>query len=294
MRNFVAVMCAKRFLILFFAALVAMAASAQELVVDTLPRRVAWATARVRMRAPRMADADWSATLGDTSKYMRVRVRMSAPSEIYGRRAVATAFCGGRGGEAELGKAEFDCAGDEASVRIVYDGYSARVYAGEVANVLVCRLDSLCPGPFVVEGAEPVEAWARFLPIPEPEAPAFSTADSLLVYLQASDDPREGLWRYLDRDMDANRATLGAYYDLATVRRPDGGYDIISLDVSGPLQIKGRLAPTIFIGHFDLAWRDASGLPVADEASAQFAPDGSILTLRFPLHRAQIRFSRAR
>lgn len=281
--------------------LAAIGASAQALVVDTLPVRVAWASARIRAKAPRMGAAHWTATLGDTSDYICVRVRMSAPTEIYGRRATATAFRGSRGGEAEVGVAEFDCSADEASVHIVYDGCSARVYAGDKANVLVCRLDSLCPGPLAVEGAEPVEAWARFIPLPEPEMSRFASVDALIAYLDDSTDPREGLWRYLDRDMDASRATLGAYYDLATVRSADGVYDIICIGHRGaasapvlPLQIKGRLTPTIFIGNFDLAWLDSSGLPVADEANAQFAPDGSILALRFPLLRAQLRFSRAR
>ena len=279
--------------------LTAICALAQSVVVDTLPPRVAWASARIRVEAPRMGAADWAATLGDTSDYLRVRVHMSAPAEIYGRRAVATALRGGRGGEAEVGAAEFDCAGDEASVRIVCDGYSARIYVGDKANVLVCRLDSLCAGPLVVEGAEPVEAWARFLPLPEPEMSPFASVADLQARLAASDDPREGLWRYLDRDMDPSRATFGAYYDLATVRRPDGAYDIICIGHRGastapvlPLQIKGRLTPTIFIGNYDLAWIDASGLPVSDEANAQFTPDGSILALRFPLLGAQLRFSR--
>lgn len=286
----------KAFFILFFAAL---AVSAQTSVVDTLPERVAWATARVRAQAPRRGAADWAVTLGDTSNnYLRVRVHVPEYSEIYGRRAVAAAQVGGRGGEWLAGTAEFDCAGDEASVRIVYDGCSVRVYAGDVANVLVCRLDSLCGGPFVVEGADPVEAWARFLPIPAPEMAPFADVDDLLAYLSASTDPREGLWRYLDRDMEDARASLGARYDLATVRRPGGAYDIIYLagSVPGwrPLQIKGLLAPTIFIGHYDLVWFDATGIPVSDESNAQFAPDASILTLLFPLHRAQLRFSRAR
>lgn len=305
MRNFVAVMRARIILILLLAMLTPSVLSAESMVVDTLPGRMAWASARIRMQAPRMGAADWVATLGDTSEYMRVRVHMPPRDEIYGRRCAAVAFGCAGGTERELGRAEFDCSADEASVRIVYDGYSARIYTGDVANVLVCKVDSLCPGPISVDGdCVVVEAWARFLPLPEPEMSAFATIDSLLAYLSASEDQYEGLWRYLDRDMDASRTDLGAYYDLATVRRADGGYDIIYLGYSGanemgvarhwrPLQIKGRLAPTIFIGNFDLAWREASGVDVGAEANAQFAPDASILALRFPLLRAQLRFSRA-
>lgn len=294
-------MSVKRFITIILA-LVAFAAAAEEVVIDTLPRRMGWATARMRVRAPRRGSADWTATLGDTAtNYMRVRVAMPAREEIYGRRAVAVAAVGGRAGEREVGRAEFDCSADEASLRIVYDGYSARVYAGDAANVLVCRLDSLCAGPLTADipaGASLAEAWARFLPIPEPEMAPFATVDDLLARIAASADPYEGLWRYLDRDMDPVLATLDARYTLATVRRPDGTYDIIYLSSDAalpgwrPLQIKGRLAPTIFIGNFDLRWLDAVGILVGEEANAQFAPDGAILALRFPLLRAQLRFSR--
>lgn len=305
MRNFVAVMWIRIILVFILAMSASMSLSAERLVVDTLPGRMAWASARLRMRAPRMGASEWAATMGDTLTYVRVRVYMPVRDEIYGRRCVATAYSADGGVEREIGRAEFDCSADEASVRIIYDGYSARIYAGDAANVLVCRLDSLCPGPLSVDGdAMLVEAWGRYLPLPQPQMSRFATVDGLIAYLSASDDPYEGLWRYLDRDMDASRAALGGYYDLATARSADGGYDIIYLGHRGaeetdasrhwrPLQIKGRLSPTIFIGNFDLSWMEASGVDVGAEANAQFAPDGSILSLRFPLLRAQLRFSRS-
>lgn len=283
----------KRFLTIIIIALAALAASAQATVVDTLPPRMAWAVARVRVDAPGMGPADWTATLGDTTDCIRVRMHVPTRQEIYGRHVIATASRATQAGETLLGQAAFDSHADRSTLRVVYDGISARLYVGETANTLLCRVDSLPSGPIAVTGAAPAEAWVRCLPIPDPEPPLYADAAQITAHLAASADPYEGQWRYLDRDMDDSRATLAANYTLATVRAPDGTYQIIQL-APVPLKTKGRLRPTIFIGHFDLDWRDAAGMPLADETNAQFTPDGSILTLRFPLHKSQLRFSRIR
>lgn len=135
-----------------------------------------------------------------------------------------------------------------------------------------------------------------------PERAPFASPDSLLAYLAASSDPREGLYTYLDKDIPAGSPAAISHpeaYRLAVTRdphRPDA-YIIIYLDGPAPawqpLEIKGRLAPTVFTNHFNLSWTDSARrtLPAAD-TYAQYSENASILTLSFPLLQASFRLSR--
>lgn len=126
------------------------------------------------------------------------------------------------------------------------------------------------------------------------------TAESLADYFAASTDPLEGFWSYLDRDNDPQWAIPGGFYELAVVRNPDtAAYDIIYLsgaEVGGsrwrPGMRKGSLTPTIFADHYRLAWTDARFLSDYAEATADLSLSNTVLTLNFPLHRSQLRFSR--
>lgn len=127
----------------------------------------------------------------------------------------------------------------------------------------------------------------------------FYDTDSLMAYLKESIDGYEGVWRYLDRNMNEKYASMGGRYTIATVANGGGGYDIIYLDGADtndkrwqPLCVKGTLAPTIFKGNYDMKWIDAGGLEYSDDTNAQYADDGSILTLSFPALNTQLRFSR--
>lgn len=127
---------------------------------------------------------------------------------------------------------------------------------------------------------------------------AFETVEDLNKYLAESEDDRECCWRYLDRDTDPRRLNTGGDYRLATVRRDDGGYDIIYLGGATanaanwrPLMLKGRLKPTAFISHYDLVWFDAFGRAIDTETSADLT-DGAILHLNFPLQGGSIRYQR--
>lgn len=129
----------------------------------------------------------------------------------------------------------------------------------------------------------------------------FESVEDLTAYIRSSKDPVEGLWKYLDRDIDLDKAQLGGTYSLATVRRPDGDYDIIFLAGANmrrsdwqPLRIKGRLRPTIFDSHFDLEWHTATGVTLREDTHATIEQDGAILRLNFPLSNSSIRFSRVR
>ncbi len=121
---------------------------------------------------------------------------------------------------------------------------------------------------------------------------------SLARYLASSEDPMEGMWQYLDRDMEEKIARMGGRYVLATVRNDDGNYDIIY--VSGaqvndkqwrPYLLKGTLKPTIFTGNYDAMWIDTNFNPISDEVQATI-DNGVILSIKLPLLKAQLRFSK--
>lgn len=129
----------------------------------------------------------------------------------------------------------------------------------------------------------------------------FASVDSLLAYLDASDDVLEGVWTYLDRDIDRSKADIGAYYTLATVADGEGGYHIVYLGgennysyVWEPLEIKGELHRTPFINNYDLIWICADGHTLRRDTSAAFEAGNSILRLNFPLLGSSLRFMRRR
>lgn len=123
--------------------------------------------------------------------------------------------------------------------------------------------------------------------------------EELHRYLDHSTDRHEGVWRYLDRDVDAGVARAGGEYRLATVSDGDGGYLILYLSgaqVNGDKwksgMIKGRLKPTIFVDHYDLEWMDAMMEKVSGDASGEINLNLGILTVTMPLEKATLRYSR--
>lgn len=133
--------------------------------------------------------------------------------------------------------------------------------------------------------------------VPQPEYAPFADTDSLIRHLEASVDGAEGLWQYLDRDTDPKLAVPAARYRFATVAEDGGTYAIVLLDPVGqfaPLQIKGRLTPTPFQGHYNLYWLDAAGLPVDAENSATLELRGTVLRLSFPLLKSTLRYMRVK
>lgn len=123
------------------------------------------------------------------------------------------------------------------------------------------------------------------------------TRQALDEHFTTSVDPIEGYWQYQDRDIEEKWLQLGGRYMVAVVSAP-GGYDIIY--VSGaqvhPDQwqtglLKGHLTKTIFDGHYDLTWIDATFQPISEDAYAMF-DNGVLLTLNFPVYRSQMRLSK--
>ena len=130
-------------------------------------------------------------------------------------------------------------------------------------------------------------------------APRFATVGELEGYLATSTDLREGIYRYMDRDMDAAYAVPGGYYDLAVVRMPMAGPETYCLlYLSGAthsasawkaLMPKGMLRRTEYLTGYDLVWRTTDGGILNRENNGDFG-DGAILTLRLPLYHATLRF----
>ena len=133
----------------------------------------------------------------------------------------------------------------------------------------------------------------------QPLVTEWTTAD-LDSHFALSNDPAEGYWQYLDREMEEKKVKLGGRYTIAVVKNMDDGYDIIY--ISGAVvnsrnwhtgMLKGRLTKTTFIDEYDMVWYDSDMKYMPNDLSAG-VENGSILTLRFPTLNSQIRFSKVR
>ena len=123
------------------------------------------------------------------------------------------------------------------------------------------------------------------------------TREELDEYFANSNDPAEGYWKYLDRDLEEDWLRLGGRYTLAVVRADDG-YDLIYIDgaqVKKSLwessMIKGHISKTMFTGNYNLTWIDATMEPMDGDAYATIE-NGVILTLNFPEYKSQVRFAK--
>lgn len=123
------------------------------------------------------------------------------------------------------------------------------------------------------------------------------TRESLDQHFALSDDPIEGYWQYQDRDMEDRWLRLGGRYTVAVVAA-DKGYDIIyvsgaQVNASGWREglLKGHISKTIFDGHYDLEWIDATFEPIAQDAYAAFE-NGVLMTLNFPIYKSSLRLSK--
>lgn len=125
------------------------------------------------------------------------------------------------------------------------------------------------------------------------------TIGKLRERFSRSSDPVEGFWRYFDRQNDPAYARPGGEYTLALVNNGRRGeYDIVLVDGARvyadkwrPMMLKGQLRATVFNGHYDLSWIDASFEPMTSDIHATIE-DGALLTLSFPLYKTTLRFSK--
>lgn len=162
------------------------------------------------------------------------------------------------------------------------DSFTSGIYAGAASRVSVER--------FVTKS---------FCNPAQPLVTEWTTAN-LDSHFALSNDPAEGYWQYLDREMEEKKVKLGGRYTIAVVKNMDDGYDIIY--ISGAVvnsrnwhtgMLKGRLTKTTFIDEYDMVWYDSDMKYMPNDLSAG-VENGSILSLRFPTLNSQIRFSKVR
>ena len=134
-----------------------------------------------------------------------------------------------------------------------------------------------------------------------PEFSRFDSPEALYAYLDASTNPREGIYAYLDKNIPTTSPAAISQpeefkFAIVADESYPGALTLLFLEGSSdewqPLEIKARLCPTAFIGHFDLEWIDDRHRHIAGDTYAQFNENSSILTLNFPLLDASFRLSR--
>lgn len=123
------------------------------------------------------------------------------------------------------------------------------------------------------------------------------TLEALDRHFAQSKNPYEGYWTYLDRDMEDTWLKLGGRYTIALVETTSG-YDLIYIDGAQvkkslwhPGMKKGEMKNTIFTDNFTGTWIDATLEPISQDVYATFE-SGVILTIKFPVYKSQIRFSK--
>ena len=106
----------------------------------------------------------------------------------------------------------------------------------------------------------------------------------------------EGIWTYLDRNIDETFLKLGGRYQLVVIKDEDGSYNImyydgadVNCDEWSCGMLKGRLCPTRFKNNYQLIWYDSSFEEMNDDTYATIDED-DIMTLYFPNEKGQIRF----
>ena len=165
-------------------------------------------------------------------------------------------------------------------------------------GVEVWSVGALSVPVFAVEACRP----------PEDAFASGYTAEELAERFGKSTDPIEGYWTYFDRENDPMYARPGGRYTLALVRKESDRavghefvpvcYDIVYIDGAKtlgdkwkPLMLKGELRSTIFEGHYDLQWIDATFDRMTDDIHATI-DNASLLTLSFPMLKTTLRFSK--
>lgn len=212
---------------------------------------------------------------------------------------------------------------DQFSLRLMADEFGARLYCGDGEEFTSGKISiDAHPASHIFATADRqlaptvkrnnIEYYRPAIQCP------FSDIASLDEYLNATTDPIEGRWRFLDRNIDTEYSTLGGSYKLAIVKNNGANipefvnisnnaaiYDIVYIGGAALYDefwnfgdIKGWMVATPFAGEYDLYWLDAKRQPAAmtltDNTTENSATvtNSALLTLKFPLLKAEIRLSR--
>ncbi len=194
----------------------------------------------------------------------------------------------------------------ENTIAINVENNNVTVWAGreKMDIVLEAKLDNrILPGNHVglYAGSEAkleIDRTAlQFTPDSRIVSPTRWNMDSLREHFAQSSDPVEGLWVYLDRDMDDKWTKMGGRYMLAVVRNGDS-YDIIYCDGAQvmkqdwkPFLIKGKMTPTMFSGVYNGMWIDSTFQPITEDVQITIE-NGVVMAVNFPVLKSQLRFSK--
>lgn len=280
------------------------------MLVDSLPAGVRTMTFHVRVKTETRGAAEWGIVWNYVSDgdCHGVSVRFCGRGQgddVFADEVTVVEYDVSGGVRSEISRKEYrgdvDPRGDGFSLRLKVTP-SGSVVSGGTASQLFefpVAFDSRSAGGVGVVTKSPLTVMRRTLDYVPVARPQFTAVEDIEAYLSASDDPCECYWTYFDRNTDPLRANPGGLYTLATVSDGAGGYYILYIDGATvnndfwrPLQVKGRLTPTVFQGHYNLLWFDSYGEAMTQEQSAAIE-NASLLTLNFPLYGAVIRFSRA-
>lgn len=129
-------------------------------------------------------------------------------------------------------------------------------------------------------------------------APTQWTIEKLKDHFEQSSNPVEGFWTYLDRDVEDKWMRIGGRYTIALVETDEGNYDIIYCDGAQVKKndwqagmLKGKMTKTLFNNVFNGMWVDATFEPINEDV--QYSIENAvILTLKLPVYKSQIRFSK--
>lgn len=294
----------------------AVAVSPGVVALDTLPPFFNSLDYHYRVEIPRnCTDASWSITLtyndSSTTVINANRIGSSSDDVLYGL-PLSINVSNFSANRLSANFSDYDIVKD---IDPTVDSWSMTLTQNPEDNSAICSIGQRAPllsFPIETEGLKSITAstdsklrlarLSMFVSEGDSLKSSFITSiDHLKTVLADSHNSAEGLWRYLDRDTDLRKLNLGANYMLATVTAPDGSIEILYLGHSGdastnlkrwqPLMIKGRLTPTIFIGHYDLVWYDAFGSKIIYETSADII-DGAILKVNFPTQGGSVRFQK--
>lgn len=127
-----------------------------------------------------------------------------------------------------------------------------------------------------------------------------SDIDSVKSYAKGSGDELEGVWGLYGYSFDDSYLKPGGDYIVGIVENKEyegkgKNYNIIYLDggksgdgIWKPGMIKGRLAPTLFEGIYNVEWHDAKGEKIRKEIKAEF--DLPVLKLKIPEYSSEVTF----
>lgn len=188
---------------------------------------------------------------------------------------------------------------------VKYDGKKTRVYTGNHSLKLIEELndieysDSINVGFLAGAGAKIEMERLVFKRALIPEEILTTDWDKATIdkYLANNvSEEIEGLWEYLDRNLDERIVKLGGKYKIAIVKNNQNGYDILyySGAVVNPDKwkcgmLKGVLTKTKFRDNYNLIWYDSS-MDGMDDDTYVSIDENDILTAVFPTEKAQIRF----